>query len=267
MLLSDSEPAPFELIEGSADSGIILVCDHASNRVPVALHELGVPQGLLEQHVGWDIGAAGVTRHLRRRLGADAVLANYSRLVIDLNRNVADASAMPAISDGKLIPGNLGLSDADRQARISALHEPYHAAIEELIRRRSASGRLPVFLGIHSFTPNFNRTLRPSHAGVLWDRDPRIALPLLAALRASGGFVIGDNEPYSGHHVADYSIDTHAESRGLAHVGIEIRQDLLGDESGQKQWADRLADALEPVLAADSVHEPLSPLNPVSQGY
>jgi predicted N-formylglutamate amidohydrolase len=251
------------LIEGDPDARVILVCDHASNRIPSSLDGLGVPKHKLEDHIAWDIGAAAVTRLLHERLGADVVLANYSRLVVDLNRGMRDASIMPAISDGILIPGNLGLSSAARQARVDAFHEPYHAAIEALIERRSRDGRLPVFLGIHSFTPRFHGTERPWHAGVLWDRDPRLALPLLAALRRHSGFVIGDNEPYSGRHTADYSIDRHAESRGMAHSGIELRQDLIGDPAGQAEWAAKLGDALEGILADAGLFEPLSAVNPM----
>jgi predicted N-formylglutamate amidohydrolase len=123
---------------------------------------------------------------------------------------------------------------------------------------------LPVFLGIHSFTPRFHGTSRPWHAGVLWDRDPRLAVPMLAALRRHGEYFIGDNEPYSGRHTADYSIDRHAEARGIAHAGIEIRQDLIGDEAGQDRWAAIIGDALAPILADDSVFRALSSVNPVS---
>jgi predicted N-formylglutamate amidohydrolase len=144
------------------------------------------------------------------------------------------------------------------------LHAPYHRAIEDRIAVRSVAGTLPVFLGIHSFTPRFHGTPRPWHAGVLWDRDPRLALPLLAALRAHQVFFIGDNEPYSGRHTADYSIDTHAESRGIAHAGIEIRQDLIADQAGQDRWAAILGDALAPILADDSVYRALSPVNPMT---
>ena len=206
-----------------------------------------------------------MTRLLQARFGADAVYANYSRLVIDLNRRPGDGTVIPPISDGVLIPGNLGLSQAARDARGEAFHAPYHAAIEGLIARRTANGKVPVLLGIHSFTPFFHGTPRPWHAGVLWDRDPRLALPLLAALRRNDGLYIGDNEPYSGRHTADYSIDTHAEVRGLAHVGIEIRQDLIDDEAGQARWAGILAAALEPVFADDALYAPLSPVNPMMQ--
>lgn len=262
-LLGADEPQPFELIEGAAGSGIILVCDHASPRFPAALGQLGIPDRYLGDHIAWDIGAAGVARRLRERLGADAVLANYSRLVVDVNRGLGDASAIPAISDGVLIPGNLGLTAAEREARVLALHAPYHAAIGALIGRRSAESRVPVVIGIHSFTPRWHGTRRPWHAGVLWDRDPRLPLPLLAALRARGDLVVGDNEPYSGRHTADYSIDRHAESHGLAHAGIEIRQDLIADAAGQERFAGILGDALEAILADASLYAPLSPVNPI----
>jgi predicted N-formylglutamate amidohydrolase len=257
------EPAPFDLIEGRADSGVILVCDHASHRFPAALGQLGIADRYLRDHITWDIGAGGVSRRLAARFHADAIFANYSRLVIDLNRSVHDSSSISAISDGILIPGNLSLGESERAARAEALHQPYHAAIEALIERRLAGKRFPVFLGVHSFTPRFNGTNRPWHAGILWDRDPRLALPLLSALRARGDLVVGDNEPYSGRHSADYSIDTHAETRGMAHVGIEIRQDLIADDAGQARWADILGDALAAILADDSVFQPLSPVNPI----
>jgi predicted N-formylglutamate amidohydrolase len=251
------------LIEAEGDARVILVCDHASNRFPAALGKLGIPGQYLDDHIAWDIGAAAVTRRLQARLGADAVLANYSRLVIDLNRRPGDFSVIPPISDGILVPGNLSLPQAERDARGATFHAPYHAAIESLIERRSASGVRPVFLGIHSFTPRFHGTPRPWHAGILWDRDPRLAIPLLAALRRDDSLFIGDNEPYSGRHTADYSIDTHAEVRGMAHVGIEIRQDLIDDDAGQARWADMLEAALVPILADESVYRPLSPVNPM----
>lgn len=263
-LIGPDEPAAFELIEGRADSGIIVVCDHASHRFPVALGSLGIAEQYRRDHIAWDIGAAGVTRRLQARFGADAVLANYSRLVIDLNRSLVDHSGITAISDGILIPGNLSLTDAERAARATELHAPYHAAIETLIARRTSAGRLPIFLGIHSFTPRFHGTSRPWHAGILWDRDPRLALPLLGALRTHPGLIVGDNEPYSGHHSADYSIDTHAESRGMAHVGIEIRQDLIADDAGQARWAELLGDALADIVTDPTVFQPLSPVSPVT---
>jgi len=246
-LLAPGEPAPFELIEGSAAAPVVFVCDHASNRVPTALGDLGVAEQHLRDHIAWDIGAAAVARRLRERFAAGAVIAGYSRLVVDLNRSLADRSAFPSITDGILVPANLSLSAEDRARRIEALYDPYHAAVEDLVERRTTAAQVPVFVGVHSFTPRFHGTTRPWQIGVLWDVDGRLALPLLAALRAAG-VVVADNEPYSGRHPADYSIDRHAELGGLAHAGIEIRQDLITDEAGQERWADVLGEALARVL-------------------
>jgi predicted N-formylglutamate amidohydrolase len=254
------------LIERADDGGphrVIVCCDHASNRIPAALGRLGVADRYLDDHIAYDIGAGAVARLLAERFRADLVAGSYSRLVVDLNRNPCDVSAIPKISDGVLIAGNLGMTPAARDERCRALHTPYHAAIETLIERRIAAGEFPVFLGVHSFTPNFNGTERPWHVGILWDRDPRLAVPMLAALRARGNLSVGDNEPYSGRHTADYSIDTHAESRGMAHVGIEIRQDLIADAAGQARWAGFVGDALERVLDDDALYQPLSPVNPI----
>jgi predicted N-formylglutamate amidohydrolase len=242
---------------------LIIVCDHASNRIPAALGNLGVDRHRLIEHIAWDIGAAGVARRLQARFGADAILANYSRLVIDLNRRPGDFTVIPPISDGLLIPGNLGLSPEDRDLRGRSLHAPYHQAIEALIGRRENGGEFPVFVGIHSFTPRVHGTDRPWHAGILWDRDPRLSLPLLHALRGHRELIVGDNEPYSGRHTADYTIDTHAEIRGMAHAGIEIRQDLIAGDDGQARWAALIGDALEPLLDDHRLFEPLSPVNPM----
>ena len=185
------------------------------------------------------------------------MVANYSRLVIDLNRRPKDLTVIPPISDGILIPGNLSLPQADRDARGYTFHAPYHQAIEELIARRSANGACPVFFGIHSFTPSFHGTPRPWHAGVLWDRDPRIAGPLLDKLKAMPDICVGDNEPYSGRHPHDYTIDHHAEPGGLPHVGIEIRQDLIDQRDGAEAWAERLYRGLKDVLADPALYSPL----------
>lgn len=256
MMLAPDEPPPFELIDGSADPPVIVVCDHASNRIPRALDGLGLDEHYLHDHIAWDIGAAGVARRLAARCSAFGVISAYSRLVVDLNRSPEDVTAFPPISDGILVPGNVGLDAAAKLARTRALFYPYHDAIEALIEARSRDDCVPVLLGVHSFTPRFHRTERPWHVGVLWDKDPRIALPLLRALRAHAELTIGDNEPYSGRHPADYSIDTHGEARGLAHAGIEIRQDLIVEERGQARWAEILGDALEQILPDRSLYRP-----------
>jgi predicted N-formylglutamate amidohydrolase len=195
------------------------------------------------------------------------VLAVYSRLAVDLNRDLRDGSAYPALSGGVLVPANLGLSAAAKAARARALYEPYHWAVRDALDRAGGRGApapasfaaasaagAPVLVAVHSFTPTMHGLGRPWHVGVLWDKDPRLAVPLLAALRAQQGVVAGDNEPYSGRHPADYTIDHHAEPRGIAHASIEIRQDLIRDEAGQREWAERLAAALCPVLEDDALY-------------
>lgn len=256
-LLTADEAAPFEVLEVEAARPIVLACDHASNRVPRVLDNLGLADEHLQQHIAWDIGAGAVTRLLSRRFKANAVLGNYSRLVVDLNRNLEDPSAFPAISDGILVPANLGLSVEQRAERARALFKPYHEALSRVIRDWTGAGQIPVFLSIHSFTPKLHGIRRPWHIGVLWDKDPRLAIPFMEALRSAGDIVVGDNEPYSGRHPADFTIDHHAEPLGLAHIGIEIRQDLINDVSGQQRWGDLLGDALESVLGAEALYRSL----------
>ena len=253
-LIQADEPAAFEVVHGGADRRLIIVCDHASRRIPRSLGTLGLPDRYLDDHIAWDIGAAEVARILCGRLGCVAILGNYSRLVIDLNRGLDDATAMPEISDGVLIPGNMSLSETQRARRIQELFTPYHDAVRCEIASLTSGDRAPAMIGIHSFTPSYHGLDRPWDVGVLWDADARLALPLMARLRSGGDIRVGDNEPYSGRHPADFTVDHHAESLGLACAGIEIRQDLVAGPGGQAAWADRLAGALEEVLADEELY-------------
>ena len=253
-LIGANEPAAFEVIRAGTDRRLIIACDHASKRIPRSLGTLGLADRYLDDHIAWDIGAAEVARTLCRRLGCVAMLGNYSRLVIDLNRHLDDATAMPEISDGILIPGNMSLSGIQRAQRIRELYEPYHEAMHREVQLLTSEHCAPVMINIHSFTPQQHGLYRPWDVGVLWDTDARLALPLMARLRSSGVIRVGDNEPYSGRHPADFTIDHHAESLGLACAGVEIRQDLVADPDGQAAWADRLARALEPVLADEKLY-------------
>ena len=250
------DSADFDPVEQHAAAGsrVILTCDHASNRVPRALGRLGLDAATLARHIGWDIGAAAVTRRLATRLGASAVLAAYSRLVIDCNRDPDDASSIPAVSDGVAIPGNRDLSDAARRARRAAIFDPYHAAIQGLIVAALARGTVPALVSIHSFTPELGGTARPWHVGILWDGDGRLPQPLLAALRGDAALTVGDNQPYSARQPAGYTVRHHAFERGLPHVAIEIRQDEIADDAGATRWAERLAAALTPILADNSLY-------------
>jgi predicted N-formylglutamate amidohydrolase len=246
-LLAPDDPPPFEEIAGRAP--VLLVCDHASNRVPAALNGLGLPRARLDEHIGWDIGAAAVTRLLAPMLDAAAILAGYSRLVIDCNRALADPSSIPPISDGVTVQGNADLSTTARAARQDAIFVPYHDAIANLLDAFRASGEVPALISVHSFTPVMNGFARPWHVGILWDDDPRIAGPLLAALGEEAALVVGDNLPYSAREPVGYTVSHHAHGKGLPHVAIELRQDLVAEAAGAGEWAERLARVLTPILA------------------
>lgn len=246
-LLTAQDPDPVErhIAHGAH---VILSCDHASNRVPQNLAQLGLGDEVLARHIGWDIGAAAVTRRMAPALGAAAVLAGYSRLVIDCNRDPDDPSSIPATSDDVVIPGNRTLSAVARQARRAAIFAPYHAALTDLIERTLRRGVVPALISIHSFTPTLGGEARRWHVGILWDGDGRIASPLLRALRGDAALVVGDNEPYSARQPAGYTMRHHALERGLPHVAIEIRQDEIADDAGAAMWTERLAVALRPIL-------------------
>lgn len=226
----------------------LVVCDHASCSIPAELHGLGVSTEQRRTHIGWDIGAAAVARRVARSLGLPLIAANHSRLVIDCNRRLDDPTVFPAISDGMTVPGNQGLRRSERAQRAATYYWPYHHAIRDALRDLESRAPAPALLAIHSFTPAMQGQLRPWHIGVLWDKDSRIAEPLLRGLRAHDGVRVGDNEPYSGRHPADFTLDHHAEAEGRPHVGIEVRQDLLATEEGIEHWSDLLVAALRPVL-------------------
>lgn len=248
-LLTTADPAPVRLLNQDSASPLLLVCDHAGKAVPTALHGLGIAEAELDRHIGWDIGAAAVTEGLARRLEARAVLSVYSRLVVDCNRWPDSPTLMPAVSDGTLIPANQDVTDAVRALRMEALYQPYHDAITAARAGISARGQVPVLISIHSFTPQMNGFQRPWHVGVLWNRDGRLALPILEALRAGGDLHVGDNEPYSARTGTDFTIIHHGEAAGIPVLMLEIRQDLIADAAGAEAWADRLARLLPAVIA------------------
>lgn len=257
-LLDSHDPPPFTV--GSPNDGarsVLVICDHASNRLPRKLGTLGLDARRLDEHIGHDIGAAGVARYLADELQAGFVFGGYSRLAVDLNRSTRDASVIPVISDGVLIPGNLSLGAAARAERIAALHVPYHGAVDRLIQAQLTARMPPVLVAVHSFTPSISSVPRPWHVGILWDKDARLAIPLIAALRAEGDLIVGDNEPYSGRHPADYTIDHHAERGGFAHAAIEIRQDLIAKQPEQRAWGVRLARILGRILDDPGLFLPL----------
>jgi predicted N-formylglutamate amidohydrolase len=236
-----SEPC-FERIGASAPAPLLLLCDHAANALPTGYSLLGLAPRLFETHIAYDIGAAQVTRALAAAMGAAAVLGRFSRLLIDLNRGADDPTLVMKLSDGSIIPGNRDAGPAEIAKRIEQFHAPYHAAISEEIARL----KTPTLISLHSFTPAWKGAARPWEVGVLWDQDGRLAKPLMARL-AQAGFVVGDNEPYSGALEGD-TLNVHGTRCGLPHVLIEMRQDLIGDADRAQAFAARLKPILDAAL-------------------
>jgi len=244
VLLSRDEVSPVEVHGLDAPSEFFLTCDHAGRLIPRALGSLGLSAEQLTRHIAWDIGAAAVARRLGTLLGATTICQRYSRLVIDCNRPLDAVDSIVLESERIPIPGNRGLSPNDAASRAREVFHPYHDEIRRALDGRQARGRPTVLVTVHSFTPSFLGVSRPWHAGVLHNRDSRLAAPLLRALRAEDGLVVGDNEPYAAGELTDYSLVQHGERRGLPHVELEVRQDLIADERGQEAWAARLARLL-----------------------
>jgi predicted N-formylglutamate amidohydrolase len=238
--------APFEVLPGSRDRRLLILCDHASNALPPEYGLLGLPETEFERHIAYDIGAAGVTRGLATSLGANAVLSGFSRLLIDPNRGPDDPTLVMRLSDGSLIPANARIGADEIARRMDAYYAPYHAAITGLIDEALDLGDVPVIVSIHSFTPSWKGVPRRWQAALLWDKDPRLATPLIDGLK-SEGLVVGNNEPYDGALEND-TMYRHGTMRGLPHALIEVRQDLISEPQGQAEWAERLARVLTPIL-------------------
>jgi predicted N-formylglutamate amidohydrolase len=249
--LDANDPPPFTRLNPEGGPRFLLTCDHASRAVPRHMQGLGLAADDLSRHIAWDIGAGEVTRHLAERLDAPAFLAGYSRLVIDCNRPLTSPTSIPPVSDGSEILANQGVTAAEATTRAEALFWPYHRQVAGALDRLIAGGEIPIFVAIHSFTPQLDGGLqRPWHIGLLWEHDGRLVAPLQAAFSALvPGICIGDNEPYAIVGPSDYSIPEHGQRRGLPHIEIEIRQDLIDTPEGATLWAGRVAEALETACA------------------
>ena len=250
-LLQAGDPPAVEIVNGAGRAPAVLVCDHASNAVPARLGHLGLDDAALGRHIAWDIGAAMVGRALARLLDAPLLLAGYSRLIIDLNRDPGDPTSICVISDRSVVPGNRELTHGHKAARKREIFAPYHEAVAQAVL---AKGK-PAVISLHSFTPviagwGHERQERPWHVGVLYHHDHGMAGGVLAALRARGDLTVGDNEPYSARNGHGYTLAVHAEPAGLPNVEIEMRQDLIADAAGAARMAGVLAEALKPLLAA-----------------
>lgn len=244
-LLADDEPAPFVIMNGNSTSPIILICDHASRHFPAALGTMGLDPVARRCHLALDIGARALTERLAKMLSATAVLCQYSRLVVDCNRQLMDPSAFLEFGDGIVVPGNRNLHPEQKQARADEIYWPYHHAVESQLERLGSAGRAPIFVSVHSFTPVLNGESRRWEMGVLWDTD-RVTAEIFVHDLTAAGYHVGDNEPYSGKSPQDFTIDHHAEAIGLPHVGIEIRQDLIDDDQGVKG----ICEVLQRVIAS-----------------
>jgi predicted N-formylglutamate amidohydrolase len=243
-LLAPNEPPPVRLFRPDGASNFVLAADHAGRLIPRALGNLGLDEVERGRHIAWDIGIADVTETLSGLLDAPAVLQAYSRLVIDCNRALHHPTSIPTVSELTAIPGNEGLSPEDRAARRRAIFAPYHAAITGLLDRRRDAGRRIILVAMHSFTPVFKSVVRSVEVGVLFHHETKLSRLMLELLRAEGDLVVGANEPYAITDDSDYTVPVHGEGRGLDHVEIEIRQDLIVDSSGQRHWAERMARLL-----------------------
>lgn len=248
-LLDPGEPDPVSLENEAGSSVFFLTCDHAGRAIPRRLDRLGLSEHETRRHIAWDIGIGAVGRHLSQLLDAAVILQTYSRLVIDCNRDPNVPSSIPEISETTEIPGNRGLGEAARAARVQQIFRPYHDRLAAALDRRAAAGCASVLVALHSFTPVFKGVARLWHAAVLYNRDARLAHALFTLLSAEGGLIVGENEPYAVSDLTDYTVPVHGERRGLPHVEIEIRQDLICDPAGQTEWAERLARLLPAAYA------------------
>jgi predicted N-formylglutamate amidohydrolase len=249
-LLEADEPPPCTVERPSGTSPFLLVCDHAGNRIPRRLGTLGVSETDRQRHIAWDVGAAGLARHMAARLDAPLVLQTYSRLVIDCNRDPGVPSAMPTSSEVTDIPGNRDLDPLERQARIAEIFQPYHDRIGRIMDTREAAGQPAILVAVHSFTPFYEGWgARPWHVGILYNRDNRLPHMMLELLASEPGLTVGDNEPYRVSDETDYTIPVHGEKRGVLHVEIEVRHDEIESEAGQEKWAARLSHMLSRSVA------------------
>ena len=247
-LLAPNEPLPFAVLNPNSTAPLLLVCDHASRRFPLALNNMGLDPPARRCHLALDIGAAELTKRLAVGLGVTAVLAQYSRLVVDCNRDLLDPGAFLEFGDGIVVPGNRNLSSDQKYRRATDIYWPYHYAISMELKRLAAFGFQTAFYSIHSFTPVLNGKSRELEVGVLWNADRPTAEMIIDGFRKAG-FKVGDNKPYSGKAPQNFTIDYHAKDAQLPHVGIEIRQDLIDDDAGVSAIAAVMQEIIEPVLA------------------
>ena len=249
---------PVEVFNVRGRAPVLVICDHAGRIIPDWLGGMGLSERERARHIGWDIGAADMTRAIARRLDAPAVLCHMSRLVMDPNRRPGEPTSIPRVSDGTVIPANQDLSAGERARRFAATFVPYHRTIARHLARLRRHQRHPAIVSVHSCTEVMGGMWRPWHVGVLWNLDDRLAAPALAALRADPALTVGANQPYSGRIHNGYSIPFHAERNRLPHVTFEVRQDLIDTPERAEAWGRRLAAALQPSLSGPALYRPFA---------
>lgn len=248
-LLGEADPPVYRIVCPSGRSAVMLTADHAGRAIPRRLSGLGLGDRVLDTHVAWDLGVAGLARLLSARLDAFLILHNYSRLVVDANRPPDAPDSIVSHSEAAAIAANANLSPDERQQRLDALFHPYHHRIAAELEARRGRGQPSVLVTLHSFTPVLGADVRPWHVGVLYGRDDRLARRIRQGLEAEDGLLVGDNQPYAVSDASDYTLVVHGEGRRIPHVELEIRQDLLATEAARQAWAQRLAGVLEVALA------------------
>jgi predicted N-formylglutamate amidohydrolase len=254
-MIRSSVFAPFDIIEGDRTLGVVLIADHAHRELPDEYGDLGLPAAEFDRHIAYDIGVEMVTHRLASLLGAPAVMARFSRLLIDPNRGEDDPTLIRQLYDGTIVPGNYRIDEEERERRLDRFYRPYHDAVAAMIASVAhESRRAPLILSVHSFTPVMQGHVRPWHVGVLWDMDHRAPWPLIEMLAEDQSLVVGDNEPYDGALFGD-TMFRHAIVNGFPHALIEIRQDLIGDRKGADAWAARLAPIVDVINRRPDIHE------------
>lgn len=255
-LLSDRDPPPVETVNADGPSIFVLTCEHAGRHVPARLKDLGIPPAEMDRHIAYDVGAEGLARKIAAMLDAPLVLQRFSRLVVDCNRPFDAPDCIPAASDGTIVPANENLTEQQRRQRFEEIHQPFHRAVSGLLDRRARASKATILASIHSFTPRLSKgSPRPWHLGALSNRDPRFAQRFVATVQAKHpGIPCAHNEPYLVDDRTDYTIPVHGERRGLPHLLLEVRHDLISDNAGQQHWAALIAESLVSA-ATDHVEE------------
>ena len=247
-LLSRADGAPVTIENAKGRSALLIVCEHASRKLPASLGTLGLSAEALDAHIAWDPGALAVARRMSSLLDATLIFQNFSRLAYDCNRPPEAADAMPEVSEIFEIPGNRGMSSAERQARVDEIYRPFQQALAQTIKERSDAGGDTVIVTVHSFTPVYKGVSRQVEVGILHDRDMRMADQMLAFAGQEQRFIMGRNQPYGPEDGVTHTLNEHGLANGLMNVMIEVRNDLIRDETGQGVMAGFLAGLISESL-------------------